>query len=76
MAQVEVALSIPDPTGSYVTPSLPAISVPAGFSSAGLPVGMQIAAMRHRDQLLLDVARFVEQMRPWPLIVHRPATVA
>ena len=47
---------------------LPAITVPAGLSANDMPVGMQIVAMRHRDQLLLDVAQFVEQMKPWPLI--------
>ena len=52
---------------------LPAVTVPAGLSAAGLPVGLQVVAMRHRDQLLLDVARFVEQMRPWPLVA--PAAV-
>jgi Asp-tRNA(Asn)/Glu-tRNA(Gln) amidotransferase A subunit family amidase len=52
---------------------LPAISVPAGLSANGLPVGMQIVAMRHRDQLLLDVARFVENMRPWPLVAPTAA---
>jgi amidase len=28
----------------------PAISVPAGFTAAGLPVGLQMVA-RHRDEL-------------------------
>ncbi|MCW2571956.1 MAG: amidase, Asp-tRNAAsn/Glu-tRNAGln amidotransferase subunit [Frankiales bacterium] len=47
---------------------LPAISIPAGLSPSGLPVGLQVVAMRHRDQLLLDIARFIEQLRPWPLL--------
>ena len=39
----------------------PAISVPAGFSSAGLPVGLQIVG-RHRDEWsLLQVAHAFEQ---------------
>jgi Asp-tRNA(Asn)/Glu-tRNA(Gln) amidotransferase A subunit family amidase len=50
---------------------LPSISVPSGLSPRGLPTGMQIIGMRHEDQLLLDVAAFVEQLRPWPLVAPR-----
>ena len=38
----------------------PAISVPVGTTSAGLPVGLQIIGPRHSDDLVLAVARFVE----------------
>jgi aspartyl-tRNA(Asn)/glutamyl-tRNA(Gln) amidotransferase subunit A len=44
----------------------PAISVPAGMTSAGLPVGLQINGPRHRDELPLRLARVWEQARPWP----------
>ena len=44
----------------------PAISIPAGLV-ADLPVGMQIIGRHHEDALLLDLARTVEQERPWPL---------
>jgi amidase len=46
----------------YVTMmSNPAISVPAGFSSRGLPVGLQIVG-RHRDELsVLQLAHAFEQ---------------
>ncbi|HVU60500.1 MAG TPA: amidase [Mycobacteriales bacterium] len=47
---------------------LPAISVPAGLSPRGLPIGMQIVGMRHADGLLLDLAALLEQVRPWPLV--------
>ncbi|HWB65745.1 MAG TPA: amidase [Mycobacteriales bacterium] len=47
---------------------LPAISVPAGLSPQGLPVGMQIVGMRHTDGLLLDLAALLERVRPWPLV--------
>ena len=47
---------------------LPAVSVPAGLSSGGLPVGMQVVGMRHSDALLLDVAARFERLRPWPLL--------
>lgn len=45
----------------------PAISIPAG-TFEGLPVGMQVIGRHHEDALLLDLARVVEQERPWPLV--------
>ncbi|QWF82372.1 amidase [Amycolatopsis sp. CA-230715] len=51
----------------------PAISVPAGFTEGGLPVGLQIVGPRHSDDLVLAVAKLLEEIRPWP--VDRPAGV-
>lgn len=48
----------------------PAISVPCGLTRAGLPVGLQVMARRHADDLVLRLARIFEEARPWPL---RPA---
>jgi Asp-tRNA(Asn)/Glu-tRNA(Gln) amidotransferase A subunit family amidase len=45
----------------------PAVSIPAG-TVEGLPVGMQVLAPHHRDELLFDVALAVERERPWPLV--------
>ncbi len=46
----------------------PAISVPAGTASDGLPVGLQILAPHHREDLLLELALVWERTRPWPLV--------
>ncbi len=43
----------------------PAGTVRAGFSDAGLPVGLQIVAPRHRDDLVLQAAYAYEQVAPW-----------
>jgi Asp-tRNA(Asn)/Glu-tRNA(Gln) amidotransferase A subunit family amidase len=43
----------------------PAATVRAGFSKAGLPVGLQIVGPRHRDDLVLQAAYAFEQARPW-----------
>jgi aspartyl-tRNA(Asn)/glutamyl-tRNA(Gln) amidotransferase subunit A len=43
----------------------PAATVRAGFSKAGLPVGLQIVGPRHRDDLVLQAAFAFEQARPW-----------
>lgn len=44
----------------------PAISIPVGTSSAGLPVGLQALAPHFREQWLLDLALALERERPWP----------
>jgi Asp-tRNA(Asn)/Glu-tRNA(Gln) amidotransferase A subunit family amidase len=44
---------------------LPAVSVPAGFTAGGLPVGMQIVGGRHQDALVLRTAAAFEQLSPW-----------
>jgi aspartyl-tRNA(Asn)/glutamyl-tRNA(Gln) amidotransferase subunit A len=44
---------------------LPAISVPCGFTKAGLPIGLQIAGPPGRDGLVLQVAYLYEQATPW-----------
>jgi amidase len=43
----------------------PAMSVPAGRSSAGLPIGIQLAAPRGAEALLLSVALQLEKVQPW-----------
>ena len=45
----------------------PAVSIPAGTVD-GLPVGMQVLARHHADELLFDVALAVERERPWPMV--------
>ncbi|WP_242909501.1 amidase [Actinomadura terrae] len=44
----------------------PAISVPVGRTSRGLPIGLQIVGPRHADALVLAVARAVERVHPMP----------
>lgn len=46
---------------------LPALSVPAGFTAAGLPVGLQIVGRPHDDLGLLQLAHEFEQAT----LVHR-----
>ncbi|HEX5946710.1 MAG TPA: amidase family protein [Acidimicrobiales bacterium] len=50
----------------------PAVSVPAGQTADGLPVGLQVMAARHHDEIPLRLARIWEQTQPWPR--HAPAT--
>jgi len=57
------ALTIPGSVSGY-----PAVSMPAGLSASGLPIGLQAYARRHEDALLLDLALAWERARPWPLV--------
>lgn len=57
------SLTIPGNITGY-----PAISIPAGVSNNGLPVGLQAYARRLEDHLLLDLALAMERARPWPLV--------
>ncbi len=43
----------------------PAASVPAGWTKAGLPIGLQIIGNRHADLLVLQAARAWEEVQPW-----------
>jgi Asp-tRNA(Asn)/Glu-tRNA(Gln) amidotransferase A subunit family amidase len=50
----------------------PAISVPVGLSSAGLPIGLQLGAAWGRDELLLDAAEAVERANGRRWVDARP----
>jgi aspartyl-tRNA(Asn)/glutamyl-tRNA(Gln) amidotransferase subunit A len=43
----------------------PAISIPAGWTKGGLPVGLQIMGRRLQDALVISVAAAFERVQPW-----------
>ena len=43
----------------------PSISIPAGLTEDGLPVGLLITGPRHRDDIVLRLARMFEINFPW-----------
>ena len=45
--------------------SAPAISIPCGFSSKGLPIGLQIGGRPFDEETVLNVAHAYEQSTPW-----------
>jgi aspartyl-tRNA(Asn)/glutamyl-tRNA(Gln) amidotransferase subunit A len=54
---------------SYTTPfnlaATPAISLPCGFTAAGLPIGLQLAGRRYDEATVLRAAWAYEQATPW-----------
>jgi aspartyl-tRNA(Asn)/glutamyl-tRNA(Gln) amidotransferase subunit A len=44
----------------------PAVSIPAGLSFEGLPVGLQVVARRHEEEVALACGLVAETNRPWP----------
>ncbi len=45
--------------------ALPAVSLPCGFSSENLPVGLQLIGRRTQERTLLRAAYAWEQATPW-----------
>jgi aspartyl-tRNA(Asn)/glutamyl-tRNA(Gln) amidotransferase subunit A len=52
----------------------PALSVPCGFTSAGLPIGLQVVGARHADALVLRVGQAYQSATGWHLAT--PALLA
>ncbi len=52
-------------TGSFNVYGLPTISIPCGFTSAGLPIGMQISGPRFGEAKVLALAHAYEQATDW-----------
>jgi aspartyl-tRNA(Asn)/glutamyl-tRNA(Gln) amidotransferase subunit A len=44
---------------------LPAISIPCGFTSDGMPVGLQIAGPRFAESRVLALAHAYQQVTDW-----------
>jgi aspartyl-tRNA(Asn)/glutamyl-tRNA(Gln) amidotransferase subunit A len=43
----------------------PAASLPCGFTSDGLPIGLQVVGRRHADALVLTASAAFESIAPW-----------
>lgn len=57
--------------GAFDVYGLPAITVPCGFTSAGLPIGLQISAAPFAEPAMLALAHAYEQATEWH--TRRPA---
>ena len=52
-------------TAPFDATGQPAISLPLHWNADGLPIGVQLVAAYGREDLLLRVARQLEQANPW-----------
>jgi Asp-tRNA(Asn)/Glu-tRNA(Gln) amidotransferase A subunit family amidase len=52
-------------TYAFSVLGLPAISIPCGFTSGGLPVGLQIVGKRRAEAAVLRAAAAFEAAQPW-----------
>lgn len=52
-------------TGCYSLTALPAISIPGGFTSDGLPIGLQLGARPFAEETLVRAAHAHEQVTGW-----------
>ena len=65
--------------GPFNLNGLPALSVPCGFTSNGLPIGVQVVAGAFRESQLLRFGRVIEELREethgpirWPALPTAP----
>ena len=56
--------------GLYNVTGIPAISLPLGTDSDGMPMGVQFAAPFGNDQRLLELAYELEEAKPWKFIYN------
>ena len=52
-------------TAAFNATGQPAASVPAGFTRAGLPVGLQLVGQRYADWKVLQACKTFEMLAPW-----------
>ena len=69
--------SLINDTGPFDLTGFPAVSIPCGFTSGGLPVGLQLVGRPFAEDALLAAAHAYEQSTDWhkrvPTAVTRPA---
>jgi aspartyl-tRNA(Asn)/glutamyl-tRNA(Gln) amidotransferase subunit A len=74
-APIEDPLEVTPFTYPFNMSGHPALSVPAGLTTARLPVGLQLIAPKHQEQLLLQLAWAYESAIPplqWPEEIGGP----
>jgi aspartyl-tRNA(Asn)/glutamyl-tRNA(Gln) amidotransferase subunit A len=67
----ELRFRYPAFTAAFNLTGLPAISVPNGFTSAGLPTGLQIAGRAFEEATILRAAYAYERSQDW--VTKHPA---
>ena len=55
-----------------ITGRCPVLTVPAGRSQEGVPIGVQIVGRTYDDRSVFRVGAAIEALRPWPLVAELP----
>jgi aspartyl-tRNA(Asn)/glutamyl-tRNA(Gln) amidotransferase subunit A len=63
--RVNVDAALPRLTLPFNLSGLPAISIPCGFTSDGLPIGLQIVGKAFAEATILNVAHTYERSTRW-----------
>ncbi|TDW23213.1 amidase [Kribbella kalugense] len=69
-------LQVPSFTGHWNLTGLPAVAVPVGFSTSGLPLSMQIIGKPFAEGTVLKVADALQRVSDWHLAVPPVGTLA
>ncbi|HVX30010.1 MAG TPA: amidase [Nitrolancea sp.] len=64
--EIDLRSAGPEYTGIYNLTGMPALVLPAGFSSEGTPIGIQFAGRWFDEPTVLRVAHAFEQTTGWP----------
>jgi Asp-tRNA(Asn)/Glu-tRNA(Gln) amidotransferase A subunit family amidase len=60
-------LKMMEPVTVFNLLGMPAVVIPFGMSPGGLPIGIQLVARAHEEELLLELATRMEEVRgPFP----------
>jgi len=62
---LQATLTLTRFTGAFNLTGLPAISIPCGFTSAGLPIGLQLVGRWWEEATVLRVAHAYQQATDW-----------
>ena len=65
-------LTIAAYTAPFNSTGQPALSIPAGRSVSGLPIGVQLVADQYQEGTLIRLGSQLEQARPWPTVAPVP----
>jgi aspartyl-tRNA(Asn)/glutamyl-tRNA(Gln) amidotransferase subunit A len=63
--EIDIWRIAPEYSGIYNLVGIPAVVIPAGFSTEGTPIGLQLAARWFDEARLLSVAHAYEQVTDW-----------
>ncbi|MBI2913482.1 MAG: Asp-tRNA(Asn)/Glu-tRNA(Gln) amidotransferase subunit GatA [Chloroflexi bacterium] len=64
-SEVQTTMTLVRFTGPFNLLGVPAISVPCGFTTSGLPIGLQLAARWWQEETVLRAAHAYEQATEW-----------